>query len=51
MQSVLLSVSGLVKSYGLRRAVDGVSFRGRAGQTIGLASLALKVLLDALNAA
>ena len=32
----LLSVSGLTKSYGQRRAVDGVSFRLDAGQTLGL---------------
>jgi ABC-2 type transport system ATP-binding protein len=32
----LLSVSGLTKSYGQRRAVDGVSFRLQAGQTLGL---------------
>jgi ABC-2 type transport system ATP-binding protein len=36
MQPVLLSVSGLVKSYGARRAVDGVSFKVLAGQTVGL---------------
>jgi ABC-2 type transport system ATP-binding protein len=36
MSSVLLSVNGLVKSYGARRAVDGVSFRVLAGQTVGL---------------
>ena len=36
MASVLLSVENLVKSYGTRRAVDGVSFRVRAGQTVGL---------------
>jgi ABC-2 type transport system ATP-binding protein len=34
--SVLLRVEGLVKSYGTRRAVDGVSFRVLAGQTVGL---------------
>ena len=34
--SVLLRVEGLVKSYGNRRAVDGVSFQVRAGQTVGL---------------
>jgi ABC-2 type transport system ATP-binding protein len=36
MSSVLLSVENLVKSYGARRAVDGVSFRVLAGQTVGL---------------
>jgi len=36
MSSVLLSVTNLVKSYGTRRAVDGVSFRVLAGQTVGL---------------
>lgn len=36
MSSVLLSVTNLVKSYGARRAVDGVSFRVLAGQTVGL---------------
>ena len=36
MSSVLLSVENLVKSYGARRAVDGVSFKVRAGQTVGL---------------
>jgi len=36
MSSVLLSVTDLVKSYGTRRAVDGVSFRVLAGQTVGL---------------
>jgi ABC-2 type transport system ATP-binding protein len=34
--SVLLRVEGLVKSYGTRRAVDGVSFQVRTGQTVGL---------------
>jgi ABC-2 type transport system ATP-binding protein len=34
--SVLLRVEGLVKSYGTRRAVDGVSFQVLAGQTVGL---------------
>ena len=34
--SVLLRVEGLVKSYGNRRAVDGVSFQVLAGQTVGL---------------
>jgi ABC-2 type transport system ATP-binding protein len=34
--SVLLRVDSLVKSYGTRRAVDGVSFQVRAGQTVGL---------------
>jgi ABC-type sugar transport system ATPase subunit len=33
---VLLSVNNLVKTYGTRRAVDGVSFRVLAGQTVGL---------------
>lgn len=36
MSSVLLDVFGLIKSYGARRAVDGVSFRVLAGQTVGL---------------
>jgi len=36
MSSVLLSVNQLVKSYGARRAVDGVSFKVLAGQTVGL---------------
>ncbi|WP_081933990.1 ABC transporter ATP-binding protein [Massilia sp. 9096] len=36
MSSVLLSVENLVKSYGARRAVDGVSFRVLGGQTVGL---------------
>jgi ABC-2 type transport system ATP-binding protein len=36
MSSVLLRVEGLVKSYGARRAVDGVSFQVKAGQTVGL---------------
>ncbi|MCS0591898.1 ABC transporter ATP-binding protein [Massilia norwichensis] len=36
MPSVLLSVTNLVKNYGTRRAVDGVSFRVLAGQTLGL---------------
>jgi len=36
MSSVLLSVENLVKSYGTRRAVDGVSFKVLAGQTVGL---------------
>src|SRR6478672_7681824 len=36
MSSVLLSVHNLVKTYGTRRAVDGVSFRVLAGQTVGL---------------
>ncbi|TQK02863.1 ABC transporter ATP-binding protein [Herbaspirillum sp. SJZ107] len=36
MSSVLLSVTDLVRSYGTRRAVDGVSFRVLAGQTVGL---------------
>jgi ABC-2 type transport system ATP-binding protein len=33
---VLLSARNLVKSYGARRAVDGVSFDVRAGRTLGL---------------
>jgi ABC-2 type transport system ATP-binding protein len=36
MSPVLLNVSGLTKSYGARRAVDGVSFQVLAGQTVGL---------------
>ena len=36
MSNVLLRVDGLVKSYGTRRAVDGVSFQVLAGQTVGL---------------
>jgi ABC-2 type transport system ATP-binding protein len=36
MASVLLSVNNLVKTYGERRAVDGVSFRVLPGQTVGL---------------
>ncbi|MTW12229.1 ATP-binding cassette domain-containing protein [Pseudoduganella eburnea] len=32
----MLSVSGLSKSYGERRAVDGVSFQVQRGQTVGL---------------
>ena len=36
MTDALLRVEGLVKSYGTRRAVDGVSFRVLAGQTVGL---------------
>jgi len=32
----VLSVSGLSKSFGARRAVDGVSFKVQRGQTIGL---------------
>jgi len=36
MSNVLLRVEGLVKSYGARRAVDGVSFQVRTGQTVGL---------------
>jgi ABC-2 type transport system ATP-binding protein len=36
MSSALLSVTNLVKNYGTRRAVDGVSFRVLAGQTVGL---------------
>jgi ABC-2 type transport system ATP-binding protein len=33
---VLLEASRLAKAYGARRAVDGVSFQVRAGQTLGL---------------
>jgi ABC-2 type transport system ATP-binding protein len=33
---VLLEASNLAKAYGARRAVDGVSFQVRAGQTLGL---------------
>jgi ABC-2 type transport system ATP-binding protein len=36
MTSVLLHVDGVSKSYGARRAVDGVSFQVRQGQTVGL---------------
>jgi ABC-2 type transport system ATP-binding protein len=36
MSPVLLDVCGLTKSYGARRAVDGVSFKVLAGQTVGL---------------
>jgi ABC-2 type transport system ATP-binding protein len=36
MTPVLLNVSQLSKSYGGRRAVDGVSFQVRQGQTVGL---------------
>jgi ABC-2 type transport system ATP-binding protein len=36
MSNVLLRVEGLIKSYGTRRAVDGVSFQVLAGQTVGL---------------
>ena len=36
MASVLLQVDGVSKSYGARRAVDGVSFQVRHGQTVGL---------------
>jgi ABC-2 type transport system ATP-binding protein len=36
MSNALLRVEGLVKSYGTRRAVDGVSFGVGAGQTVGL---------------
>jgi ABC-2 type transport system ATP-binding protein len=32
----VLSVSGLCKAYGERRAVDGVSFQVPRGQTVGL---------------
>jgi ABC-2 type transport system ATP-binding protein len=34
--TLLLNVRGLSKSYGERRAVDGVSFQVQAGQTVGL---------------
>jgi ABC-2 type transport system ATP-binding protein len=36
MSAALLNVSKLTKSYGARRAVDGVSFQVQAGQTVGL---------------
>ena len=36
MASVLLSVNQVSKSYGARKAVDGVSFQVRQGQTVGL---------------
>ena len=36
MASALLSVSNLSKSYGGRKAVDGISFQVQAGQTVGL---------------
>jgi ABC-2 type transport system ATP-binding protein len=36
MSPVLLRVDGLVKSYGARRAVDGVSFNVKVAQTVGL---------------
>src|SRR5450830_1164473 len=36
MASTLLSVSNLSKSYGGRKAVDGISFQVQAGQTVGL---------------
>jgi ABC-2 type transport system ATP-binding protein len=36
MSSVLLSVNNLVRTYGERRAVDGVSFKVLTGQTVGL---------------
>lgn len=36
MSSVLLSVTKICKSYGERRAVDGVSFQVKRGQTVGL---------------
>jgi ABC-2 type transport system ATP-binding protein len=36
MAQALLSVSGLSKQYGERRAVDGVSFQVQRGQTVGL---------------
>jgi ABC-type phosphonate transport system ATPase subunit len=35
MASTLLQASNLCKSYGARRAVDGVSLRVAAGQTVG----------------
>jgi ABC-2 type transport system ATP-binding protein len=34
--TLLLNVRGLSKSYGERRAVDGVAFQVQAGQTVGL---------------
>ncbi len=34
--ALLLDVRGLCKSYGERRAVDGVSFQVQSGQTVGL---------------
>ncbi|MFS2138612.1 ATP-binding cassette domain-containing protein [Duganella sp. Dugasp56] len=36
MASVLLSVDQVSKSYGARKAVDGVSFKVHQGQTVGL---------------
>ncbi len=36
MASVLLSVNQVSKSYGARKAVDGVSFQVQQGQTVGL---------------
>ncbi|MYN46825.1 ATP-binding cassette domain-containing protein [Pseudoduganella sp. FT93W] len=36
MAAVLLSVNQLSKSYGARKAVDGVSFQVQQGQTVGL---------------
>ncbi|MEO6938463.1 MAG: ABC transporter ATP-binding protein [Collimonas sp.] len=36
MATMLLTVSSLSKSYGDRRAVDGISFQVRQGQTLGL---------------
>ena len=36
MAAVLLSVNQVSKSYGARKAVDGVSFQVRQGQTVGL---------------
>ena len=36
MASALLSVTKLSKSYGDRKAVDGISFHVQAGQTVGL---------------
>jgi len=36
MAAVLLSVNQLSKSYGARKAVDGVSFQVQQGQTLGL---------------
>jgi ABC-2 type transport system ATP-binding protein len=36
MDSVLLSVTKIYKSWGTRRAVDGISFQVKRGQTLGL---------------
>ncbi len=36
MDSILLSVTKIYKSWGTRRAVDGVSFQVKRGQTLGL---------------